>query len=93
MPPKTMEERMTELEQKVAHILGEKPTVAPETTPDLAKLPAWLRKHVGAFKNDPYYEAAMQSGAAYRRSQPTGAEEWDALEAERVKAGKTNEPV
>ena len=93
MPPKTLEERMTEIEKKVAYILGEKPEAAPEPKPDLEKLPVWLRKHIGAFKNDSYYEAAMQSGAAYRRSQPTGAEEWDALEAERVKAGKTNEPV
>ena len=46
MPPKTMEERMTELEEKVAHILGEKSEAEAEPTPDLAKLPAWLQKHI-----------------------------------------------
>jgi hypothetical protein len=82
MPPKTVEERLTELELKVAQLLGEKPTEAESVEPEA--LPAWLRQLVGAFKDDPDFDAAMERGAEYRRSQPTAADEWDAIEAERT---------
>ena len=80
MPPKTIEERMTELEQKVASLL--------EGTAETPKPDSWLDKWFGAFKDDPYFDEAVRLGAEYRSSQPTGAEVWDAQEAERLKAEK-----
>ena len=88
MPPKTVEERLAELEGKVAQLLGEK-TEIPEHTQS-AQLPAWLQQWVGAFKDDPDFDAAMERGAEYRRLQPTAADEWDAVEAERARAEKTH---
>ena len=78
MPSQTVEERLSELETKVARLLGEEPEV---------KKPAsWLELHFGAFKDSPYYDSAMERGAEYRRSQPTAAEEWEKAEAN----GETN---
>jgi hypothetical protein len=41
-----------------------------------AKAP-WWQVHVGAFENDPYFEAAMQKAVKYRKSQPPPADEID----------------
>ena len=88
VPPKTVEERLAELERKVAHLLGEE-TEIPEHT-ESPQLPAWLQQWVGAFKDDPDFESAMKRGAEYRRLQPTAADEWDAVEAERAQAEKSH---
>jgi hypothetical protein len=50
----------------------------------------WLQQWVGAFKDDPDFDAAMERGAEYRRSQLTAADEWDAIEAERARSDKHN---
>ncbi len=88
MPPKTVEERLTELENKVAQLLGEKTAILGNE--EAAQLPAWLHQWVGAFKDDPDFDAAMERGAEYRRSQPDAADEWDAIVAERVRSEKDN---
>ncbi len=80
MPPRTMEERMTELEKQVASLLKGKEEVTATAS--------WLDKWAGAFADDPYFEEAARLGVEYRRSQPTGAEAWDAMQAERSKAKK-----
>lgn len=67
MAAPTLEERVSELEKKVTRLLDEK-TEKAETTP-------WWKRHVGAFKDSPYYEEAMRLGAEYRRSQPTAEDE------------------
>lgn len=73
MPSQTVEERLAELETKVAQLLGEEQEV---------KEPAsWLEQWFGAFKDNPDFDAAMEAGAAYRRSQPTAEEEYDAAHA------------
>jgi hypothetical protein len=61
---RTVEERLSELEAKVARLLGDEAKTAP-----------WWEQWVGAFKNNPDYDAAMERGAEYRRSQPTAADE------------------
>ena len=55
--PKTLAQRLKELEARVAAI--EKP-------PRQAQKP-WLA-HAGWAKNDPIYDRAMEMGAAYRKS-------------------------
>lgn len=80
MPPKTMEERMTELEKQVASLL--------QGNAETSKPASWLDKWAGAFEDDPYFEEAARLGAEYRRSQPTGGEVWDAMQAERLRAEK-----
>ena len=78
MPSQTIEDRLSELEAKVAQLLGEEQE---------AKKPAsWLDMHFGAFKDNPDYDAAMEAGTAYRRSQPTAADEYDEAHAH----GETN---
>lgn len=62
----TVEERLSELEAKVARLLGEEKqaeAVAP-----------WWEQWFGAFKDNPDFDSAMEHGAAYRRSQPKAAD-------------------
>jgi hypothetical protein len=68
----TVEERLTELEKKVARLLDEKSE--PETQAP------WWEQWFGAFRNNPDFDAAMERGAEYRRSQPTAAEEYEAAQ-------------
>ncbi len=71
MTDTTLEERVSALEAQVAHLLAEKQTANAE--------PWWQRRY-GAFQDDEMYDEAMRLGAEYRRSQPTAAEEIEALE-------------
>ena len=68
----TMEERVSALEAQVARLLAEKQGGKPEIP--------WYERWKGAFQDDAMYDDAMRLGAEYRRSQPTAAEEIDALE-------------
>lgn len=63
---------MSALEAQLAHLLTEKQAAN-------AGVP-WWQKHYGAFQDDEIYNKAMRLGADYRRSQPTAAEEIEALE-------------
>ncbi|HLV81056.1 MAG TPA: hypothetical protein VKT32_12280 [Chthonomonadaceae bacterium] len=69
MASPTIEERVSELEKKVARLMEAK------TEPQ--KPVPWWERHVGAFKDSSYYAEAMRLGAEYRRSQPTAADEHD----------------
>ena len=68
----TLEERVSALEAQIARLLEKKPAAG-------TKLPWWQARY-GAFKDDEMYDEAMRLGAEYRRSQPTAAEEIEALE-------------
>ncbi len=68
----TLEERVSALEAQVAHLLVDK-QAANTGVP-------WWRQRYGAFQNDEMYDEAMRLGAEYRRSQPTAADEIEALE-------------
>ncbi|MDQ2686913.1 MAG: hypothetical protein M3Y28_03495 [Armatimonadota bacterium] len=70
MPTETIEARLTALEQKMERLLGDEPGAQAPAT--------WLAQWFGAFKDSPEFDAAMERGAAYRRSQPTAADEDDA---------------
>lgn len=72
MPAQTLEERVSELEKKVAELQGEK-AAAPQAAP-------WWQQWFGAFKDNPDFDAAMERGAEYRRAQPNPADNFDALE-------------
>ncbi len=80
MTTPTIEERLALLEQKVARLSGE---AAPEETaaPQIRPAP-WWEQWVGAFKDNPDFDAAMERGAEYRRSQPTAYEENEIAEGE-----------
>lgn len=67
MAAPTLEERVSELEKKVARLLDAKT--------ETAKAAPWWEQWFGAFKDNPDFDAAMERGAEYRRSQPTAAEE------------------
>jgi DNA-binding PadR family transcriptional regulator len=69
----TLEERVSALEQKIAQLTANKETAATSNLP-------WWQQRYGAFQNDEMYDEAMRLGAEYRRSQPTAAEEIEALE-------------
>jgi hypothetical protein len=62
----TLEQRVAELEEKVARLTGEKPEVGQQ-------LP-WWDKWFGAFKDDPDFDEAVRLGAEYRKSQPNAAD-------------------
>ena len=66
----TVEERLSELEKKVARLYDEEKK-------DKQSAP-WWEQWFGAFKDNPDFDAAMERGAEYRRSQPTAADEQDA---------------
>ena len=68
----TLEARVSALEAQVAQLLTEKQE-------DRVELP-WYERWKGAFQDDVLFDEAMQLGAEYRRSQPTAAEEIEALE-------------
>ena len=68
----TLEERVSALEAQIAQLLAEKQAGKIEVP--------WWQLRYGAFKDDPIYDEAMRLGAEYRRSQPTAAEEIEALE-------------
>lgn len=68
----TLEERVSALEAQVAHLLAGKQAATPQV--------AWYERWKGAFQDDEMYDEAMRLGAEYRRSQPTAAEEIEALE-------------
>ena len=68
----TVEERLATLEEQMAQLLAQKETSAQEIP--------WWRRRYGAFAGDEMYESAMRYGAEYRRSQPTAAEEIEAIE-------------
>ena len=67
MAAPTIEERLTELEKKMALLLSEKKK--------LENSAPWWEQWFGAFKDNADFDAAMERGAAYRRSQPTAADE------------------
>jgi hypothetical protein len=67
----TVEERVSALEAQVAQLLAEKGSTAEV---------AWYERWRGAFQDDALYDEAMRLGAEYRRSQPTAADEVEALE-------------
>jgi hypothetical protein len=58
----TIEERLENLEEKVARLLD-------ELAPANASAP-WWEAWFGAFKDSPDFDAAMARGEEYRRSQP-----------------------
>ena len=67
MAATTIEERLSELEKKVALLLGDEQN---------AESPApWWEQWFGAFKDNADFDAAMERGVEFRRSQPTAADE------------------
>ncbi len=68
----TLEERVSALEAQVARLLADKKATTTEIP--------WYEQRYGAFQDDEMYDEAMRLGAEYRRSQPTAAEEIEALE-------------
>ena len=68
----TLEERVSVLEAQITQLLKEKQAANPHLL--------WYERWKGAFRNDEMYDEAMRLGAEYRRSQPTAAEEIEALE-------------
>lgn len=67
MTSRTVEERLSKLEAKMARLLNE-----PEAP---GELKPWWQQWFGAFKDNPDFDAAMDRGAEYRRSLPTAEEE------------------
>jgi hypothetical protein len=61
----TVEERLTELEEKVARLQ--------KAQREVSQPAPWWERHFGAFKESSYYEEAMRLGAEYRRAQPVSA--------------------
>lgn len=68
----TLEDRVSALEAQVAHLMADKQATKTEVP--------WWQQHYGAFRDDEMYDEAMCLGAEYRHSQPTAAEEIEALE-------------
>ncbi len=68
----TLEEHVSALEAQLARLLAEKQAANTDAP--------WRQRQFGAFQNDEIYDEAMRLGAEYRRSQPTAAEEIEALE-------------
>jgi len=64
----TLEERVSELEAKMALLLSEK------------KEAPWWEQWFGAFKDNPDFDSAMRRGEEYRRAQPNPGDNPDALE-------------
>ena len=63
----TLEERVPEREEKVARLSGEKSALDPAKR--------WWEQWFGAFKDNPDFDAAMERGAEYRRSQPKASDD------------------
>jgi len=72
----TVEERLSLVEKQLAELLAELLAEKAKTNTE----PPWYEQMAGAFENDEIFDRAMEAGAAYRRSQPTAAEEIEALE-------------
>lgn len=68
MAAQSLDERLEALEERVADLEKRAPQ----------KQPPWWEQWFGAFKDNPDFDAAMEKGAEYRRSQPTAADEIDA---------------
>jgi hypothetical protein len=68
----TLETRVSQLEAQVAQLLAEKKTGRTDVP--------WYERWKGAFQDDEMYDEVMRLGAEYRRSQPTAADEIEALE-------------
>ena len=68
----TLEERVSALEEQIARL-------APNKQASKADAP-WWQQWYGAFQDDEIFDEAMRLGEEYRRSQPTAAEEIEALE-------------
>ncbi len=60
MATETIEERLTRLEEQVARLQAGQPERSSETP--------WWKKVVGIYRNDAEFDAAEQSGRAYRES-------------------------
>jgi len=72
MSAQTLEQRVSELEKKVAHLQSEN---AEETQPA-----PWWEKHIGLFQDSPFHEEAVRLGAEYRAAQPNPVDDFDAIE-------------
>ena len=68
----TLEERVRELEQKVAQLSAEK-AKATEEKP-------WWELWSGIFKDDPDFDEAVRLRAEYRKAQPNAADNPEAFE-------------
>jgi hypothetical protein len=67
----SLEERVTELEKRLAILSGEKPA-SDEVKP-------WWDQWLGAFQDDPDFDEAVRLGAEYRKAQPNAADSPDAI--------------
>lgn len=68
----TLEERVTELEGKVAPCLTGVELEAGREKP-------WWEQWFGAFKDDPDFDEAVRLGADYRKAQPNAADNPEAF--------------
>ena len=66
-----IEERLSELEQKVDCLLKQKQESEEEP---------WWHRHFGIFKDDPTFDEATRLGAEYRRAQPNPADSPESME-------------
>jgi hypothetical protein len=66
----TVEDRLTDLEQKVDQLLNR----------DFATAEPWWSRWLGVAREDPTFEEAVRLGAEYRRSQPNPVDSPDAVE-------------
>jgi hypothetical protein len=63
MPSRTLEERLTVVEEELAQLKKRlEPDAAPRTNP-------WLDQVFGVFQDDPLFEEAVRYGRAWRESQ------------------------
>jgi len=72
MSVQTLEQRVSDLEKKVARLEG-------GNTKETQPVP-WWEQWFGAFKDNPDYDAAMERGAEYRRSHRNPFDNFDAIE-------------
>ena len=68
----TLEQRVTELEEKVARLSAESPATS--------HVKPWWEQWFGVFKDDPTFDEAVRLGAEYRKSQPNAADSPDAVD-------------
>jgi hypothetical protein len=66
----TIEERLAALEKEVSQLKHHRALTSDNKKP-------WWEAHLGAFKDSPEYDAAMELAREYRQSQPTAADECD----------------
>jgi hypothetical protein len=60
-PTPTLEQRIEQVEKELAQLKQQMRSVQPSDSP-------WWEKFVGAFADDPDFEAAVESGQQYRQS-------------------------